>query len=205
MKARALKPGEIRRIVAALPKDDALWFEIGCETGLRISEILSLTWNDLCEDRPEGPPTRAQASPRVFLEKERMKGRKHGRIVWLPRKTQNSIERRIPSSGIWDPESKVFPISRTTAWRRIKKIFGTLGISPHSLRKTFATKTYRKLHDVLLTSIVLGHIDWKNTLKYIEGMGEADLWHKLQVRNAPRPKARVTKIGYRRPPKHRKK
>lgn len=67
------------------------------------------------------------------------------------------------------------PLTRRAAYKKVKKIFKKAGLpqnlSPHSLRKSCATRLYYQTKDLLFVRDYLGHSDAKVTQTYIETQG----------------------------------
>ncbi len=109
-------------------------------TGLRISELLSLTPEDV--DLNAG------------LIRVKGKGGKY-RAVPIHPTLYSVFERRMAEGG------RLFPIDRYRAYRLIKKAFervaGLYGVHPHALRHTFATHLLEGGADLKSVQELLGH------------------------------------------------
>lgn len=122
--------------------------DIAVDTGLRISDILSL--------------------PAELTTEMTVKERKTGKVrkVRLTPATLGEAEKYTTMNGI---EGKLFDIDRSTAWRNIAKSARELGlehIGPHSFRKTFAREFFIK-HGLIATQKELQHNYPSTTLMYI--------------------------------------
>lgn len=106
------------------PPFNLLW-ELGYSTGLRISDMLKLTPKKINAQRPCITEQKTKKRKRVYIKKE------------LLHRINAYIEKNnIPENG------KLFPFSRTTAWREIKKAGQEAGIDvnigTHTMRKSYA-------------------------------------------------------------------
>lgn len=180
-------------------RDRAL-FVLGTKTGLRITELLSLTIGDVSS-------ATGTILDRLTVHRRNVKGRTNGRsivlhhearialLTWLaeypcyptaplfpslkyPRRTPLKPISRMSPDGSTLSQYKA--ISRVTAWRIIKHAVEHLGlegkIATHSMRKTFANNVYHRLNkDLLKTKQALGHKDINSTISYLSfDQGEVD-------------------------------
>lgn len=139
---------EIDAIKRGLCLRDKLIVDIAVDTGLRISDILSL-------------PAELSAEMTV---REQKTGKL--RTVRLTPATLGEAEKYTTIEGI---EGRLFDVSRSTAWRNISKQARELGlehIGPHSFRKTFAREFFVK-HGLIATQKELMHNYPSTTLLYI--------------------------------------
>lgn len=130
-------------------------FLLGCFTGLRISDIRSLTWGEI------------ERSP--WQIKKRQK--KTGRIVYIPL-NHNALE-LIDDKAIHNRNELVFPLLGTTKantnqylveWAQKAGIDKRLGW--HVARHTFATLTLENGADFFTVSKLLGHTKVATTAVY---------------------------------------
>ena len=174
---------QLLRIARKLkPRDRALvttqWF-----TGFRIHEVLALTVGHVFRD--------GQIVPRIGVAPRHLKGgygntrwitvlpelsralRRH--LWWLRLKFQVTPDFPLFPSRQADHEGRVRPMSRSRAYRMIKKTFararirddGRLGT--HSLRKTWAAHVYHNAGcDLMVLKNALGHADVNSTQRYLE-------------------------------------
>ena len=151
-------------------------FMLGVSTGGRISELLSLTVNDVYQNQK--PVTD------LLFDKSIVKGGEISRAVPV-----NSDGRRAISEIIgWHeekyntiaPSRPLFPsrnkngsvaMNRQTAHEMLKKAFQAAGLNgklaTHSLRKSFAQRVYEESGDIYLVQELLGHRNVSTTQKYI--------------------------------------
>lgn len=139
---------------------DYMLFVIGINTGLRISDILSLKVNDV-KDR-----THIR-----IIEKKTKKDKRFMINVML----KNDIDRYI--EGMNDDEylfqskkGENKPITRVQAYRILNNAANKLGVDEvgtHTLRKTFGYWHYQQFKDVALLQELFNHSAPSVTLRYI--------------------------------------
>jgi integrase len=132
------------------PTFGALWF-LGCETGLRIGDILRLT---------------VRTCSRSTLNVIEQKTAKERRIT-----LSESCWDMIDSIADGRPSrSLVFPMTRQTAHRHIVNVserLGLKGIGCHSMRKIFAWNVYRRNYDINEVKKELNHKYLSTTILYL--------------------------------------
>ena len=166
MKKLMKKEGKLKELVL---------FEIGIKTGLRISDILKLTWNDVYSEFGENPTFRQSI---VITEKKTGKSKQFR----LSDSVKESVNQLI---GIDNPQNRTFifisdsnSVTATkSAWTRqyvwqflndygyrsgIKEKIGT-----HTLRKTFGYHAYKNGVDLSLLMRIFNHSSQAVTLRYI--------------------------------------
>lgn len=193
--ARYISPEERQALLVELrdPRD-RLFFQIGVNTGLRISSILSLRWRQLVQN---GEPVAILEVPRRFL--------KNGRGVHRKKITS----RRIPlnaaaaaavkewafarfGSGPVEPEAPVFTSRKRYPGTLGRKQAYTLlraaaeraglksGVAPHGLRRAFAGDVYSATgKDLIATQNLLGHASPLTTALYLKPK-EEDLFNVVR-------------------------
>lgn len=147
-------------INSSIPLVDRLMVSILYKTGLRISELVSIIWEDIDSDK-------------ILI---------HGkgnieRTVYLPKSLQALLEAYKQFGGISDGpllqvyrSGKMNPINKKNAWRRIKAVFlsvAGIDMHPHQLRHSFAVNLLVKGCDIVTIQRTLGHSDLKTTQKYL--------------------------------------
>jgi integrase len=168
---RHLSDAEIALLSSTGDKRFNLLITIGCATGFRISELLSLRIADVYAN--------GALLSHVTVDKIHMKGRKHSRTVKLNSKAAASISQYLEGRS-FAPSDFLFQsrqghnkaLSACQAWRIIRSlckkhnIEGNVGT--HSFRKTFAVNIYRaSSHNIRLTQVALGHRDIQVTTRYL--------------------------------------
>jgi site-specific recombinase XerD len=140
-----------------------LMFVLGCKTGFRISELLSITVKDVIQH--------GNVTSRVAVYRRYMKGQIESRSVILVEMVKPMIVSYVAAADL-KPDDKLFNISRVEAHRILTKAFDVLRmegkLACHSLRKTFAQNVYDRLdHDLVKTQKALGHKWISTTAQYI--------------------------------------
>jgi len=122
-----------------------LLITVGCNTGFRICELLSLRIKDVFDGNV--------VLSHVMVSKENMKGSRYSRTIKLNTRTQHEITSFLSGSA-YLPDQYLFRSrqgvnkswSTCQAWRIIRRICRDLhiegNIGTHSLRKTFAMSIY---------------------------------------------------------------
>ena len=168
------------------PHRDACLFILGVETGLRISELLSVTFADVLD-------TSGQVRDWLTIDKEHCKGKQHRRQIPLSPKAKGVITRATeeafelggskPNDHMFAPTYKSKPISRVRAHAIISTALKTAGINhtrgTHTARKTYAAlllqkaeRAYQegriKVFPMLAVQLGLGHAELATTQRYLE-------------------------------------
>jgi integrase/recombinase XerD len=169
-----LTPEDVEALLNAPDSDDPLalrdWamLELMYATGVRISEVVTLTLRDL--DMPEG------------LVRVRGKGSKE-RIVPFGRAAREALQvylsearQRLVRATGRESKGAVFlgrrgrPLSRKAAWQIVRRRVAEAGIqkrvTPHTLRHTFATHLLQGGADIAAVQEMLGHADISTTQIY---------------------------------------
>jgi len=163
MKVQPLLANEISQAAELLKsgndktaKRNYLLFLIGCNTGLRISDLLGLTLADL-------------KSGRIMQQKTK-------KTVYIPviQELITYTEGFCKICGLSDNDlifnsMQKRRLSYIQAYRIMKEIGNKLGKNTgcHTTRKTFGRMLYDKTKDVALTAQALGHKDLSSVLHYI--------------------------------------
>lgn len=149
---------------------DHTLFIVGHRTGLRISELLSLTVKDVCVD--------GRVLDRVYVRRHNVKGKSSGRSIVLHKQARTAIGRLLKLIGT-DPETFLFksrkgqnkPLKRHQAWAILRKALRAAKVSTtgtHVMRKTFAKRVHSRLgKDITKTMKALGHEDLRSTISYL--------------------------------------
>ena len=145
-------------------KRDSLLILVLFETGLRISEALSLTLSDI--DLFEGKPVL-----RIIG-----KGKKT-RTVACPERLTKSLRDYAIRNKI-GPEQKLFPIKRQRAWQILKEVSKKAGFTkrvyPHLLRHSDAIERLRQTGNPKALQHHLGHSSVIMVMRYLSTLTEED-------------------------------
>jgi integrase len=170
--ADPIKDRRFIRSIKAILKDEKsyreyLLFTVGINSGLRVSDLIKLTFADLWTD--EGKPQR----------KVRLKTRKTG--AWTEFQINDAIQEAMefyaPGNELGEETDRVFPVTERTVTRWVKHWCEQVGLeggrnySAHTLRKTFAYQLWAqngKTHEALtVVQKTLGHKTPGTTLDYL--------------------------------------
>lgn len=158
---------EYRRLVRAAraqgDEESALLAETLCSTGIRVSELASVT---------------VDAVRRRLM---RVVNKGSSRLVHLPpalckRLMGFARRRRIKTGAIFISRAG-HPIHRSVVWRRLKRWARAAHVQaekifPHNLRHLFATVYYKKFRDIDTLSSILGHSCVETTRIYLNSSEE---------------------------------
>jgi len=187
----AIEKGDLEAVETALrrsrrPRRDACLFALGVETGLRISEMLSIKISDVFD-------TSDRVRDVLIIEKAHCKGKQRRREIPLSPVAKEaiiqateeafSLGRSQSHSSLFSAVSHNGPISRQQAYKIISAALKAAGITKtrgtHTARKTYATMLlekveveYRagslKVFPLIAVQLGLGHQDLKTTQRYLE-------------------------------------
>lgn len=178
---RPLTDAEFGRVVHAFAGPYAsrnrAMFVLGCTSGFRVSELLSLRVKDV--------KAGARLADRIKVPRRNMKAKRASRSAvlapvarpflqtWLDEMADD--EPTAPSAFIFRSRKAANrPISRIQAHRILRDAYeraliygpdGTLGT--HSMRKTFAAKMWDHYHDIFAVQNALGHRSPASTVAYL--------------------------------------
>ncbi len=141
-----------------------LLFTLGINTGLRVSDILLLKYEDLLDNR---------GRIKQSFDISEMKTSKR-RKVTINKSVHKALELMLENTD--SRKGYIFvkrqiPVSRSTVWRVLNKYAKEAGlhqkIGTHTMRKTFGFHLYKKGIDVSRIQYLLNHSSPKDTLRYI--------------------------------------
>jgi integrase len=150
------KIDHIKEILGRRSPRNRLMFILGINTGLRISDILMLTVQDI--HNKQHIEVREQKTGKV-------------RQIKINSNLQTAIKEYFKCYDCEESQKKVFDISRIQAYRIINDAARTVGlldrIGTHTLRKTFGYHHYQKHKDVAILQNIFNHSSPSVTLRYI--------------------------------------
>ena len=156
---------KIKKYLAKKPRDSLL-FSFGINTGLRISDILSLDVGDV--------------KGRNYIEIREKKTNKYKKFP-LNRFLKEEIEEFVKDKP---PEQPLFytqkhcRLDRAQAYRILNKAAQAVGIKErigtHTLRKTFGYHFYQQYDDIVMLQKIFNHSTPSITLRYI-GIEQEDI------------------------------
>lgn len=170
---------QIDKVKAILRKNsfrDYMLFVMGINTGLRISDLLNLTFKDVFGD--------ARAISDTIKVREKKTGKT--KTFFVNETVKKAMQEYIKDVDVVKPSGYLFasrkgenkPISRIQAYRIINdacgiaKIKGSIGT--HTLRKTFGYWAYKQGIDITLLMKIFNHSAPSITLCYI-GITQEDI------------------------------
>ena len=161
MGAYYLKRGKLRNYLLIV---------LGVQTGLRISDLLRLTWDDV-RDEESG----------CFRSHLRLTERKTGKqkVVALSKPVLAALNIYFSATAANQPHDFLFhssrkagsPIGRTQAWRIVKVAALAVGVAGcigcHSLRKTLGYHAWKSGVKVVLLMDIFNHSSFDVTKRYL--------------------------------------
>ena len=170
---------QIDKVKAVLRKNsfrDYMLFVIGIKTGLRISDLLNLTFKDVLGDMG--------AVTGTIKVKEKKTGKT--KTFFVNETVKKALQEYMKEIDVVEPSGYLFasrkgdnkPITRIQAYRIINdtcgiaKIKGSIGT--HTLRKTFGYWAYKQGIDIFLLMKIFNHSAPSITLRYI-GITQEDI------------------------------
>lgn len=142
---------------------DYLLFVLGINTGLKISEILTIKWSDILNEN---------GSINHFMEREGQEI-----PIYVNSKVKHAISLYLSSISyhysdyVFKSSKTNDPITRQQAYRIINKAAKHVGIEgnigTHSMRKTFGYHAYKKGIAIALLQKIFHHTSSSETLKYL--------------------------------------
>ncbi|NMA68040.1 MAG: tyrosine-type recombinase/integrase [Desulfitobacterium sp.] len=156
----------IRRVLGKSSQRDLLLFVLGINTGIRISDLLTLKLSDVWE--------KGQIKEFLCLYDDK---REEEDIYYLNSKVREELEKYLASNPLnegdylFKSQKDDLPITRQQAYRIINQAArdaGVLGkIGTHTLRKTFGYHAFRAGVTISLLMKIFHHYSPSETLKYI--------------------------------------
>lgn len=150
---------EIKRYLKRRSDRDFILFLFGINTGLRISDILSLKIKDVKKPYINIRETKTSKEKRINLPPE------------LKRELARFIEEKEDYEYLFKSRKGINrPITRSTAYRILKDAAHHVkldSIGTHSMRKTFGYHFYKSYKDVALLQDIFNHSAPSVTLRYI--------------------------------------
>lgn len=157
----------MRRQLKGIDEKYGLLFTLGMNTGLRVSDLLKLTVNDVSN------------SDHVTITEQKTDKKK---TFYLNSKLRKEVKDYLKNSHLdeddylfcsrkRDENGKSKPISRVQAYRVLNEAADAVGIKEpigtHTMRKTFGFHYYKRTHDVATLQKIFNHSAPSITLRYI--------------------------------------
>lgn len=159
----------------AHPVRNVALFVVGCRTGFRISQLLSLNLGDVFQ--------RGEVTRSVYAARRNTKGKRAGQRLPLHEEARAALAplvAELAAAGVTDPEAPLFQsqkggrrLNRRSAWEALKSAFNACGLDGklacHTMRKTFAKRMRAQVGgDIYKLKELLHHTDIRATVKYME-------------------------------------
>ena len=152
------KIAQMKKVLSS-NKRNLLLFNLGINSGLRVSDILALDIKDV--------------KGKTFIELREQKTNKYKQFP-INEKIQSDIKEFIQNRNINEPlflSQKDNRLSRVQAYKILRKAAKEVGIEvhigTHSLRKTFGYHHYKQFDDIVLLQKIFNHSSPAVTLRYI--------------------------------------
>lgn len=154
---------KIRQALREYSEKYYLIFEYGITTGLRISDVLNLTVDDIkLKDFVEIKEKKTKKTKKFKLKEEL----KQDLLKYID---NSKIDKYIFATSWYKCDYK--PITRCQFYkvlnRGAKKVGYNQKIGTHSMRKTFGYHFYKQTHDIVLLQKIFNHSTPSVTLRYI--------------------------------------
>jgi integrase len=178
---RPLTDEEIAKVMGALERDrlhtrNRALLELGCRTGFRISELLSIRLGDVWRD--------GKVTAELEVARRHMKTKAESRRLPIHPAARAALEAwvaELATRGHTDPALPLFPsgqdgsraLNRRSAWKLLRRAYRGAELSgkvaTHTMRKTFARRMRKAVGgDLLKLQKLMGHSDVESTVKYLD-------------------------------------
>lgn len=164
-----LPPEQVRRLIAAARNErDRALLEVLWQTGGRISEVLSLTAEDI-------DLTNRQLRLLTLKQQKDRRRRPVEHRRWIPIRDQLATDLAAFMLKRSTKETRLFPISRVRAFEIVRDAARTAGltsetgrgIGPHMLRHSFAVNCLNQGVPINIVKELLGHASILTTMVYL--------------------------------------
>ena len=169
MRTEYLLAQEVDHVLAALMPQNRLIMELALHTGLRISDILGMTPEQI---KPQGWITEAKTGKR----------RQYG----IPAQLLQKIRAQMSKEWAFPGRNGKKPKTRQAVWADVKRAAKAFrlpqNIAPHSFRKVYAVELMRKYGDIEKVRRALNHSS--ETVTMIYALADAQLAAKYRRRRS---------------------
>lgn len=142
----------------------SLIYELGTRAGLRVSEILKITPNDLLLSG--GAACILLDAPKSGYDRE---------MAVVPVDLCQRLFEYVDRHGI-RPDQRIFTMTRQTVWR----VFSTKGIAPHDLRRYAAFRAMEMGKNLKTIQGLLRHSTAATTERYIKNLSVSKLAEQME-------------------------
>lgn len=144
---------------------DYMLFYTGINTGLRVSDLVSLNYDDV---RDEKGNMRTHIS---IIEKKTKKLKKFPIFNGLYLELERYTKKMYHGQYLFESQKGINkPITTTQAYRILNDTAASIGlkeVGTHTMRKTFGYFHYQQYHDIAMLQIIFNHSSPSITLRYI--------------------------------------
>jgi integrase len=158
----------MKRVLKGSNMRDYCLFVLGINSGLRISDILNLTIDDVIY-------VNGKLKDRIIIKEKKTGKRKEflinesmGKAIDEYLNTRSNYQMNEP---LFISRKKGAPLQKTTAWTILNETAEMVGIKDnigtHTLRKTFGYHYYKETKDVAMLQKIFNHSAPSMTLRYI--------------------------------------
>jgi len=169
----------MKKVLKSTSLRDYCLFVLGINSGLRISDLLSLSISDVMNGN--------KIKDRISIREQKTRKRnkegqviKEGKVKDFPLgdTSRKALKEYLDSRGEVEPDDPLFAsrkgekaITRQRVWTILNETAKTVGIDEnigtHTLRKTFAYQAYKQGADISRIQDLLNHSSQKVTLRYM--------------------------------------
>ena len=153
-----------KKLFGVMKNRDYIMTRVGCNFGLRISDILDLEVNDFKNKKY------------LKLKEKKLKNKRNNktRIMKINDGMRQIIDDYITENNIkkylFTGRCSDKPITRKQAWKIIKDVekkFNLTNLGTHSLKKTYGYNFLSKYKDLEMLQSIFNHSETEDTLRYI--------------------------------------
>ncbi|WP_096202937.1 tyrosine-type recombinase/integrase [Bacillus sp. FJAT-45350] len=160
------KINEIKKVLNKQSKRDFLFFVLGINSGIRISDLLKIKVDDICDC--------GRVKEFLYIQDP-----SNGKVkaYYLNNKVKQALENYLSNTNIikvdylFKSKKSEKPITRQQAYRVINKAAKEVGITgnigTHTLRKTFGYHAYKKGIAISILQSIFNHSSPAETLRYL--------------------------------------
>lgn len=172
---RSLTDEEISNVTKELTcLRDICYLIMGLKTGLRVSELLSLSIGSVVKH--------GQVADFVTVDRKNTKGKQESKTLPLSQSAKEAIKKYLDSLGpietlnlgqaLFRSKKTGKAITRFRAHTILKTAFNTLNfqgkVATHSLRKSYCQRVHKALgNDILKTKVAMAHKSLNSTSQYL--------------------------------------
>ncbi|SEM93743.1 Phage integrase family protein [Mesobacillus persicus] len=174
------KINEMKRLLKKQSQRDLLFFVFGINTGIRVSDLLSLKVSDVWDE--------ATCKEFLYLNDPKSDG---GKSFFINQSVRKELKLYLSNQELksddflFKSKRNNLPITRQQAYRIINQAAKEVGvpgkIGTHTLRKTFGYHAYRKGIAISILKTIYNHQTPTETLRYLGIQREENLPIKVDV------------------------